>query len=401
MENSELKNEKNVIETAPETAGISEDLLPEDKSEKIMADIKATQAKDNTTSKKKKDSKKGKGKKKEKKLYSLIILSIVTGLTCGGVGLVGGYFLYTTLKPEAVYQAEANDLRTVEARGDASENLLETFKSDPYNLANYAMIKHSKRRTTLQVGYTSAINFSAAQNVYAITINTKDRTFNQSISDTEPGSFIEIKTAFRFYDNHDEIVTAYEYDTPNQWVEGLNPTKIYTYDEYMQTYGKLNQGLYLVDDDKNYVTSDYTQPDNEVITGVTIFQITKKSVKESQITQLEDGKYAISMTLYSNRACYYSSRNIRANGRLPKNPTFNETVNATYILDENFNLYSSTQEEDYRVTLGVEVDVTTDGTTRYFYSDTDELVVNGVEVKIPEVHEDLPLFINGKGEFIQ
>ena len=400
MENLDLKNEKTEIETAENTPDISDELLSESEAGKIMADIKATQAIEKKQAKKVKVVK-AKREKKVKKTYSLVILSCVTGILCGGAGLVGGYFLYTTLKPEVQYQAEVNDLRSVQARGDASTDLLATFENDPYNLANYAMLKFSQRRTTMQVGYTSAINFSAAQNVYSITINTKDRTYNQSISDTEPGSFIEIATAFRFYDNHDEIVTAYEYDVPSDWVPGLEPTKVYTYNEYMQTYGKLNQGLYVIDDDKNYVTSDYTQTENELISGVTIFQITKKSVKESKVTQREDGKYEVSMTLYSNRACYYSSRNIKANGRLPKNPTFQETVNATYVLDENFNLYSSFQEEDYRVTLGVEVDVTTDGTTRYFYSDTDELIVNGTKVEIPEIDEELPFFINSKGEFTE
>lgn len=397
MENNDLENLKPEERPSNEedVALENDDIMPsKEESEKVLEEIE----------KEKQPSKKSKKNKKPKKLYSLIIISIVTGICCGGVGLVGGYMIYNEfLKPEATYDTGVSSgLNTLEKRAEGSTDLLKTFEEDPYNLVNYSMIKFARKRTSLIISANVAKNMSGNQNVTAATINTPNRTFNENISSTEEGAMLEINTAFRFYDNHNEIVNAYEYKVPSDWKQpNVQTTHDYTYDEYMDAYGKLNQGLYVVDDENKYLRSDTTVgEDGNWISAVSIFQITKKSVKDFTVTPLEDGKTEIALTLYSNRACYYSSSQVKTNAGASKKPTFSETVTAAFVLDENFDLYSSTSSEEYEIVIGIPVMVNTVSTIRYFASDTDELIVNGTKVEIPEIDEDFPIKINPKGEFI-
>ena len=389
-----------VEQVEQETNDLTDDLLSDSESGKLMAEINATKA---VESKKKKKEKKTKSKDKprQKKTYSAVIISTVLGILCGGVGFLGGYFLYTATKPETQYDADASDLRSLESRAEGSKDLLKTFENDKYNIVNLAMVRFAKREQSMILSKNIAINFSGRQHVWSAVINNEDRTFSQCISTTEEDSFIKLSTAFRFYDEHDEVIKAFEFDFPEQWTPDAIPTKTYTYDEYLDTYGKLNQGLYIIDEEKNYVTSDYTVEEGELISGVNILQITEKSVKDLQITELDDGKYQFDFTLYSNRACFYSSKNVKANGKLQKNPKFQETVNVQFVLDENFDLYSSSSAQGYTVTMGVEVDVVTTSQDRYFWSDTDQFVVDNKDVNIPVMGEQFNLYINDEGNFVE
>lgn len=411
METENLKNNnEQEVESVNdgELNDLTDDLLSDSESGKIMAEINAAKAvnakskkKEKKTKSKEKGAEKTKGKKKQKKTYSAVIISSVFGVLSAGVGFVGGYFLYTTLKPEMQFEAVSSDLRSLEARAEGSTDLLKTFENDKYNIVNLAMIRFAKREQSMIISKNIAVNFSGRQHIWSANINTKERTYAQCISTTEEDSFIKINTAFRFYDEHNEVVKAFEFDFPEQWTPDAKPTKNYTYDEYMDTYGKLNQGLYVVDEEKHFLTSDYTSEEGELISGVTIFQITEKSVKDVTVTQLDDGKYKFDLVLHSNRACFYSSKNVKANGRLAKNPKFQDTVTATYILDENFDLYSATTAQNYTVTVGVEVDVVTTSQDRYFWSDEDKFVVDGKDVKIPTMSEQFNIYINDEGQFVE
>lgn len=403
METNDLKLQENeakndvVIENNEEENALENELLSEEESNKIMDDIKKSQ----DTSNGKKGRKKEK-KKKEKKLYSLVILTLVTIICCGGAGLVGGYFLYNLFKPEVVYTNASENLRQLEKRAEGSTDLLKTFENDPYNIVNLSMIRFGKRRTSLVLGANTAINLSGHQNTRSAVINTPNRTFNQATSTSAEGAFVSIATAFRFYDEHDDIVTGYEYDTTDDWKKpGLEPSKIYTYDGFIETYGKLATGLYVINDDGKYLTRDYTVEEGDWITSAIIYQISKKSVKSCVVEQLEDGSYTFDMELYSKRACYYASAQVKANGRLPKNPIYNEIVTAKFYLDKDFNLVKSVAHETYRVVVGIEAEVNCDTVSRYFASDTDELIVNGVKIEIPELHEDFPLVLDEKGDFVE
>ena len=173
---------------------------------------------------------------------------------------------------------ESSDLRSIKKRGDESTDLLKTFESDPYNLVNYAQLKFAEKETTFTIYNNVAQNISGNQDTHTITINQGDRTFLQTHSSSAEGAIVNIRSALRFYDEHDETITAYEYNEQEQWTADAEPTKYYTYDEYMLKYGKLNQGLYVIDEDLNFLTTDTTVEEGEWMSGVIIHQITKKSV---------------------------------------------------------------------------------------------------------------------------
>lgn len=384
------------IEETTESDSLYDDLLSDTGTEQIMSDI--NQKKANESKIDKKAAKKKKKSKKQKHLYSAIIISVTVGIACGGLGLVGGYFLYTLTKPEIEYNVESSDLRSIKKRGDQSTDLLKTFESDPYNLVNYAQLKYAEKETTFTIYNNVAQNISGNQDTHTITINQGERTFLQTHSSSAEGAIVNIRSALRFYDEHDETVTAYEYNEQEQWTADAEPTKYYTYDEYMLKYGKLNQGLYVIDEDLNYLTSDTTVEEGEWMSGVIIHQITKKSVKDIVVKPLDDGKTEINMVLFTNRACYYECRSIKANGGFSKNPTFTETLTLSVTLDENFDLYESKSHETYTVNVGIEADVTTNAITRYYHSEDNNLTVAGHKVKIPEMGEPLTMVINLEGE---
>ena len=142
MENEGLKIEKNeeIEQVEQETNDLTDDLLSDSESGKLMAEINATKA---VESKKKKKEKKTKSKDKprQKKTYSAVIISTVLGILCGGVGFLGGYFLYTATKPETQYDADASDLRSLESRAEGSKDLLKTFENDKYNIVNLGALR--------------------------------------------------------------------------------------------------------------------------------------------------------------------------------------------------------------------------------------------------------------------
>lgn len=390
---NEIESEE-VVEETSESDSLYDDLLSDTGTEQLMSDIKEQKANES-----KGDKKKSKKKaKKQKHLYSAIIISITVGIACGGLGLVGGYFLYTLTKPEVEYNVESSDLRSIKKRGDESTDLLKTFESDPYNLVNYAQLKFAEKETTFTVYNNVAQNISGNQDTHTITINQGDRTFLQTHSSSAEGAIVNIRSALRFYDEHDETITAYEYNEQEQWTADAELTKYYTYDEYMLKYGKLNQGLYVIDEDLNYLTSDTSSEEGEWMAAVLIQQITKKSVKDVVVKPLDDGKTEVNMVLYSNRACFYECRSIKANGGFSKNPTFTETITVSVTLDQDFELYETRIHETYTVNVGIEADVITDSITKYYYSEDNNLTVEGQKVSIPEMGEPLTMVINLEGE---
>lgn len=331
------------------------------------------------------------GKKK------FIISCFLIGIISAFIGGVGGYFLYQVIKPDALYAKDFNDLLSLEKRAQSSENLLEEFKEDQYNLINLAMLRYSKHRNTLALGSNTVDNFSGNQHVKTATINTNGRAFNQNISSTDPGAIVSINTAYRFYDENDGKIIAYENSFPTEWTSDTVPTKEYTYNEYINTYGKLHHGSYVVDKNGNYISDDLTSEGKQV-SAVTIYQITKNSVKNCILTENES-TYVFNLELYSSYACYYYSTLMKKNGGLSKNPRFDETLSMEFVLDKDFNLFSSSSTETYSVTLGIEVSCIGTSYTRYFASN-DDLYVNDVKVEIPSIDEDFALSINEKGEFI-
>ncbi|MEI3536090.1 MAG: hypothetical protein V8R16_04975 [Bacilli bacterium] len=93
---------------------------------------------------------------------------------------------------------------------------------------------------------------------------------------------------------------------------------------------------------------------------------------------------------------YDYSRQIKKNGTLTKKPKFEETISASFIVDNNLNLISSTASENYTVNKGIDVTCNATFYNRFFSSD-EQLVVENENIKIPAMGEQFAISMDEKG----
>lgn len=328
---------------------------------------------------------------------AFIAISITSCVACLGIGLVGGYFLYGLLAPEQEYTVDSNDLLSIKNRGDESEDYLETFASDPYNLANYAFVKFGESEKTLTLSSGLVENFSGDQEVKAATLFDGTTAFNQNISATSEGAMISVNTAFRFYDDLNGSITAYENKVAEDWTAESQPTGTYAYDEYIETFGKLNKNQYCVDEEGDYIDDEFTEGYVN-INGAFIYEITESSVLNCIVKENSE-TYTITMELDPSYACYYYARQVKYTGGLDKNPTFTDTINVELTTDKELNLITSFVSETYTVTkVGVRVECEATMRTNYYSSNTD-IVINNKTVSVPAMDEDFDFVIDMEGNF--
>ena len=217
-------------------------------------------------------------KTKEKKVKAPMsskkytILMSIFGVLCCLAGGVGGYFLYNIFKPEMKYESGYIDYISLEKRASNKKNanLDVEFKADPYNLANLAFYNFGNSKYSLTLSSGLVRNISGDQNVKAVTLGDNGDFFNQNISATTGGGPIQINTAYRFYDlnkddNKDYQMTAYENKLESDWKKDLKPSRTYTYDQYIDDYGKLLKGNYIVDNSDKYISNNLSQYKNGFI----------------------------------------------------------------------------------------------------------------------------------------
>lgn len=357
-------------------------------------------------------NKKEKNKKVKKPMSSkkFTVFCVLMGIVSAITGAVGGYFLYNIFKPETKYETGYVDYYAINERVKTNKNqeLKQLFKDDPYNLANYAFYNFGNKKYSLSLSNGIVNNISGDQNVRAITLNYDGDCFNQNISATTGGGPIKINTAYRFYDlNKDDdknySMEAYENKLESDWKEGLKPTRTYSYDQYINDYGKLLKGNYVVDNNDKYVSnnySDYKKGANYLISGATIYQIYDTAVEASKIENTDDG-YKILISLDASKACSYYMRQIKKNGGMTKNPTFTSSINLEVNLDKNYNLVSTHSNESYNVILGAQV--TCKASFDIYYYSSDEVIKfnngsNNVSINIPSISEKFPISLNRDSE---
>lgn len=347
-------------------------------------------------------------KTKEKKEKSPMVKKSIFIITCScvavgsaAIGGVGTYFIYGLFKPEMSYEVDFVDYKKLEQRLNSGKDFKVEFKDDQYNIINAALLKFGEKKQSLIMSNATVDNFSGSQHVKAITFydnlsdSNKRQAFNQNVSFTDESAIIKINTAFRFYDNGDEKISSYEKNLPKDWKKDIKIDREYTYDEYIQEYGKLNRGIYVVNNDEHYL-GDGLNIDGNIITGGCIYQISKKSVKNLTLKDLDNNQTEIKVELYSKYACTYYSRQIKKNGTLTKKPKFEETISASFIVDNNLNLISSTASENYTVNKGIDVTCNATFYNRFFSSD-EQLVVENENIKIPAMGEQFAISMDEKG----
>lgn len=334
-----------------------------------------------------------------------ILMSIFGVLSCLAGG-VGGYFLYNIFKPETKYETGFVDYTSLEKRAASKKNanLDVEFKADPYNLANLAFYNFGNSKYSLTLSNGLVRNISGDQNVKAVTFGDNGDFFNQNISATTGGGPIQINTAYRFYDlnkddNKDYQMIAYENKLESDWKKDLKPSRTYTYDQYIEDYGKLLKGNYIVDNSDKYISnnlSQYKNGSNNLVSGAFIYQMFDEAVNSSKLERIDNG-YKILISLDAQKACSYYIRQIKKNGGMSKNPTFTTDISIEVILDKEYKLVSTHSEEAYNVILGAQVSCNATMDINYYASENPiKLNNNGVDVemKIPSIEEKFPVYLD-------
>lgn len=362
------------------------------------------------------------GDKSKKKVKTLtlrrkqrktMIVCCCIGVVCSGLGAIAGILLYRNNHPDVgsinLPVNENNDNTTpaqkakiVKASLDKG-TILEDYKDKPYLIYQYASYLQSSSPYALTVGKAVVISSGVESDIQAGTYSSPEAVFNQNISATN-SSLIHIDTAFRFYDNKDGNITAYECKHASDWAaEGIKPTQVYSYDDYIQTYGKLNKGAYYCTDvstsavtpipDK-YLTDDvdsYAKSKDSTkhfVDGVVVYSLFASTVLTSSFTKTENG-YHLEFDLNPETSNSYYSVQMKKTGNLASYPSFTSSK-LTFELGEDLGLISSHFSDRYSVKVSFINSSATQELTQYYFRSASSSFVSDsktVEVKIPEISD--------------
>ena len=341
-------------------------------------------------------------KKKTKK--TTIIVSTIVSIISTGVGVIGGYVLYNIINPEqqeiVIEKDKTYDKAKIE-KALSDNTLTEEFKDSAYDIINYScdMYASSPYSLTLGKGVVQAAA-GVKQSILSCTYSYPEGCFNQKVSSSSL-----VNTADRYYDENNNSVLAYECKTVEDWKKGGLESKTYTYDQYIQSFGKLLHGTYYCVD-KNDVSDEEPIPESFLTlskdeydastdstkhkrSGVIGYSLTKKSVTQTQITKTESG-YHIELDLNITYAVSYVQVQMKTTGRLKSRPQFS-SCKLTFDLDNKLNLSASVFHDEYRVnTGGLVTNAISDLNQVYFTSESNTIENNGkkLSVKVPSMNED-------------
>ncbi|MCR4698792.1 MAG: hypothetical protein K5762_05445 [Bacilli bacterium] len=296
---------------------------------------------------------------------------------------------------------------TAEINKMAANNtdFVKEYQDKAYELLNYSFIKQASYPYSLTIGKAQVVSSGVTQNIKSTTYATPETIYNQNVS----ASAI-VSTANRFYDHLDGNVECYLQSKPEDWMKG-EAAITYSYNEYMQKYGKLLKGSYyctsvtnsaelteatpvsdryLTDTSEEYDASN--DKSKHHVNGVVIYMIGPSSVKTSSIIKNDVG-YKIDLELYTDEDrktisnistgnSYYSVQ-MRTTGGLSSRPPFKKSK-LEFQLDDDFNLVSSYFYDEYTAQVGglINSAAVSDMTQYYFHSDSDTF--QNVKVSIPK-----------------
>jgi hypothetical protein len=372
-----------------------------------------------TDSSEQKQPEQGKKKRAKKTLtpkqnrIKTCIISVVVAGSCAALGCFGGYKLYYLKHPVHEKINIVIDNPEVESAGvDSNGNVdpyasikksltadtVETdYASKAYFVVNYACYLQASSPYALTVGKGTVNASGVTQSIASGTYSSPEEIFNQNISSSSL-----VHTACRYYDKKDGNVTAYECSVPSDWQkEGIQPSHNYTYDSFIQAYGKLQKGQYyattttasteapvpekyLTDSKDEYEKS--TEASKHLVNAVLIYAIGSSTVKAGTIAKNDDG-YAIDLTLDPATATSYYKVQMKTTGGLAKLPPFSSTE-VSFQLNKDLTLKSSVFKDSYKATVSIfDSNATSTVTQYYFRSDTSTFTSQDktIEAKIPEI----------------
>lgn len=337
---------------------------------------------------------------KTKTKKKTIVLSTVFAIIAGLVGGFGGYVLYGVLNPIEddiiVEYDDAIDYKKIEAAIDGG-NVVDEYSDKAYQIINYSCDKYAKSAYSLTMG-KGLVNAAAGvkQNIRSTTYNYPNGFFNQKVSSSSI-----VNTADRYYDDGTKIV-GYECKKTSEWSSDTKSAE-YTYDQYIQAFGKLGRGRYycvdktdatedeipekfLTFDDAEYsACEDATKHERNAVIG---YSVTKNSVTSSSIENNDNGGYHVYLELDIYKAVSFVTVQMKTTGRLSSRPRFSRCY-LTFELDNKLNLVSSVFHDEYWVQTGIQTSASSDLDQIYLTSDTNKFVYEGkeVEVKVPTMDE--------------
>lgn len=356
----------------------------------------------------------------EKKKRHILSTSIIVGVSIV-IGAGGGLLLFRWNNPETASLGGTGYEGYVPTEKEVSKSLLSNsveadYKDKYYQLVNYALSSQANYPYALTIGkatVTAKAGVTVEQKIQSCNYTTPEVIYNQNVSSSSV-----VKTANRFYDYLDGKVSCYLESLPTDWVKKSDPI-VYTYDQYLQKYGKLLQGSYYCTtvSDASEVTEanpisdryftnkkeEYDSSNDKTkhhVNGVVIYLIGPNSVKASTFKKTDSG-YTISLDLYTDKekkeasdelkkkislgSSYYSVQ-MRTTGGLNSRPVFSST-HLDFNLDDKMMLVSSFFHDEYSATVGPISSMTSSDMYQYYFR-SENSSINGVELTVPKCDDE-------------
>ncbi|MFA6861110.1 MAG: hypothetical protein WCR56_01840 [Bacilli bacterium] len=326
-----------------------------------------------------------------------IIVSCVFAVCFATIGGFGGYFLFGMLHPTGTNAYNGVNYgkvpTTIEVNFAIDKGTLTAdYKDTAYSLINYCLSSFSQKQYSLIIGKGSVVSSGVTQTIESGTFATPTETFRQNISSS---SFVH--TADRNYDQYDGKVVAYNCQTADDWTSNPTSSEL-TYDQYIQTYGKLIRPYYYATTQDyssdypitdRYLSYDYatykasSDSTKHLVNDVIIYDIGPNTVSSSTIEE-NDAGYLLTAVLVPNKATFKYSVQMKATGGLGTYPSFSAST-ISFQVDKELNLVSSTFTDSYTVNVKGILNSTAEATFTQYYFQGSTPTFNDVEVKIPEI----------------
>lgn len=387
-----------------EASKTSPDLIPEEKTgEEKKEEVPASEPE--TKGKKKKAK-----KKSDPSSTKTTIISVAIALVFGTAGAFGGMMLYTSTHPiPTVNTFDRHSSTPISSKAEAirqsvsSGTLVSDYSDKLYDLVNYSCWLQSQSPYAMNVGYSKATSSASTTKVYNATVSTPNEIFYQNISNTH-AVVVNLNTAYRFYDDKSGTMKGYTLSTPSDWANNPSPTD-YSYDDYIQKYGKLFKANYFVKQSSDtslaipetYLTDDLAEYEassetgKHEVNGVIVYDLMSSTVKadESSIKALDDGTYEVVLTLDPGTATSYYKVQMKTTGGLDSYPTFSSSQ-ITFHLDKDLYLIDSYFHDQYNgKEYGLSVNLDMVFYQYYYHSDSVDGFVdkdgNPVSLTVPSI----------------
>lgn len=342
----------------------------------------------------KKDENKKKAKKK-KWIFPTVIcsISLIVGI---GMGYLG-YAMFGKKGPSIDYGDLFEGYNYLECAKYSNLNSILSDKEladDPTSqaiaAANTSLYKLAKAKYFLtyeKQAVIATVGIKTTQDIEAVTYASPEVTFNQNISSS---SFVH--TADRFYD-YGNSIDSYRESTPDKWKN--SESKSYTYDQFIQSRGKLLKRLYFLNVDSSSEHREYLTDDESQVTSTTYqeqavigYDIGPKSITSATI-QNSGSNYLITIEMDYTTPTGFREMGLQMQmtGGLSGLPNFS-SVEIQMTIDKNLNMIKNHSTASYNALIGgINAQCSSESTVYYFTQDEPFKDSSGTELKEPAPHE--------------